>query len=75
MNSVFYVLAGLALVGAVLTVMVPRAHRALDMPLHTRRAEGAGRGRDARRFPDARSPDQPHRAPDTARVNIPEEET
>ena len=31
-NSVFYVLAGLALAGALLTVMVPRAHRALDMP-------------------------------------------
>lgn len=29
-NSVFYVLAGLALVGAVLTVMVPRAHRTPD---------------------------------------------
>ena len=30
-NSSFYVLAGLAVVGAILTLMVPRAHRAMDL--------------------------------------------
>jgi MFS transporter, AAHS family, benzoate transport protein len=30
-NSSFYVLAGLAVVGAALTLMVPRAHRAMDI--------------------------------------------
>jgi MFS transporter, AAHS family, benzoate transport protein len=30
-NSSFYVLAGLALLGAILTLMVPHAHRELDI--------------------------------------------
>jgi MFS transporter, AAHS family, benzoate transport protein len=31
-NSIFYVLSGLALVGAVLTLLVPRAHRDVEVP-------------------------------------------
>ena len=31
-NSIFYVLTGLALVGAVLTLLVPRAHRDVEVP-------------------------------------------
>ena len=51
-NSIFYVLAGLAVVGAVLTLMVPRAHRADGHSLHTGRTDSTGRDRDVRRFPD-----------------------
>ena len=49
-NSIFYILAGLAVVGAVLTLLVPRAHREEDIhstpveptvPLGTRTAAGS----------------------------------
>ncbi|GAB3032624.1 benzoate transporter [Nocardioides flavus (ex Wang et al. 2016)] len=42
-SSVFYVLAGLALVGAVLSVLVPRAHSASDTPVGTSAPEPSPR--------------------------------
>ena len=51
-NSIFYILTGLAVLGVILTLLVPRAHRENDIHSTPIEPTVSGRDRDVRRLPD-----------------------